>query len=272
MKRWMIWTPLIAACGVEPTVALDEAALRGKVECKEAKDYGSKETPRLLSSCFDEACEVVWVELSPPTTAEWSINGKPVADEACGIPVKLQVGDPVGVMATTTSGYSLNQHLKMVMGRGGNDDPSGYDTNIIIYGNGEDCNTFYITMISGCVTVNEVRFAAAHYTWGQAYPTHYEHAHFRLQPYPGVVQPGYADFWMWSPIDNYDPGQWPTNANLSGPSTNSDPFLEHGFKVDPGRAIDINAMHGSKGPWEDVDTFWCTGGGVPGTGNLPRMD
>ncbi|MEN0065962.1 MAG: hypothetical protein AAGA48_27725 [Myxococcota bacterium] len=267
--RIISMTTLVALMGCEvetPPSVLTIGGFKRPVACEPLRD--ATDEPMLITSCISEDCSLLSVTLEPnPGPASWSFDGTEVADAACGIEVSLEPGRSHTLTAKWAAGTYATQQMRAMNTfpgeEGGEPEPE-----IVIYGNGEGCDLYWITMLGGCLKAPDIAFERRLFAMSNQtnQPDATDTFEFSPRPAPATVdRVGYADFGHWTvaPPGRFPAGPPPALSLNAG----SNPYLSHGFGLPNSTRGEIYIFHG-RAHNEYLDTFWCVDN-KGGFGNLP---
>lgn len=267
----MLTVLALSGCGSdEVSEEVPTAGLHQRIECGPA---GATPTdpPRLVTACLDDRCEGLEVTLEPSVgPATWSLDGQVVADGACGVEVWMTPSREAHTLtAKWGAGEVATQQMKAMVGHG---DPLDGEPlpEVVIYGNGEGCDLFWITALAGCLYTREMIFEQRLFALSNLTGPPDQVGEFSFYPQPAPATPGVNEYASWASWTVDSSGQFPAGPLPSVPAAGSDPHLTHGFALVDGQRAQIFQRHRAT-DWEFVDTFWCIGdrGGV---GDLPPPD
>lgn len=266
--RHLCWMLVVAGCaeleGLDTPEDAARSVMRGRDACKPPNGKESLNL-RLQNACIDEACSHIRVELAPAGYGgDWFIDGRLVAEHACSIDVELPPhGKPRHIMVDTgpvelQEVMSSSEHADP--GEEGDGQSSGPSADIIISGDGDDCN-FWILGLGGCLTQTPQLVYRSKFFDGTTTTT--EYVAYDTNPRYPVVR-DYGSYFAWTPDGN---------AGMIGsyaPPMHLDPGevgVEHWFGLAQGETRMVWALHGLSDPApEFVNSFACgeSGGEIGG--------
>ena len=245
----------LVACEVElPERAELDWVAKGVSGCSSSDDPDIHQSPRLVTSCIEQDCQHLRVEVAPSSgPVSWTIDGQSVGSPSCGLEVQLKPGQRLDIGAKLEGGEYLRQIVHAMQFWSSH---SSYPTiETVIIGNGEGCDLFWVVMLGGCLQ-GPVEFRRDLYAAGN-WSGNSQQRYLKFFPTTEFVQ--YNQYAPWIHWYINTTGQEPLGQVVpeeldSGP----DQHFSHGFGLAEGQLARVFASHDNKFEW--VETMRCEEG------------